>query len=72
VGLETIATAKVILGPRMVTAQEVRAVKGSLIGYEVLPQCSDGVDNDGDGAIDYDDGNGDPDCDSDADTDESS
>ncbi len=33
VGADAIARAKVILGPRMVTAQEVRAVKGQLIKF---------------------------------------
>lgn len=33
VGEDAIARAKVILGPQMVTAQEVRAVKGQLIKF---------------------------------------
>lgn len=65
VGLDAIAEAEVILGPRMVTAQEVRAVRG---GLDNLPECNDGFDNDDDGKIDL----ADPDCTDSLDNDESS
>ena len=66
---DDLANAKVILGPRMVTVQEVRAVQGSLEEYTAgLTQCADGFDNDGDGDVDLDDA----DCADAADDDESS
>ncbi len=56
VGEDSLAEARVILGPRMVTVQEVRAVRGSL---DAVTQCNDNIDNDLDGKIDFGD---DPGC----------
>lgn len=50
VGEAAVAEAEVILGPRIVTAQEVRAARGSL---DAVTQCDDNIDNDGDGKIDF-------------------
>ena len=64
VGEDAIAEAEVILGPRIVTAQEVRAAQGSL---DAVTQCNDNIDNDSDGDIDYPD---DAECTRDTDDDE--
>ena len=69
VGEDAIAEAEVILGPRMVTAQEVRAVRGGLTKFTTT-ECSDGIDNDDDGFIDF--AGSDPECTDSVDNDESS
>ena len=51
VGLAGMAQAKVALGPRVITLQEVRAVKGSIVPDGDTVQCPEGyiADTDGDG-----------------------